>query len=137
MGRFLIYLWVSPATVLGLISVPFARFSGGNIQIVNGVIEVSGGLITRFLQSRVFVFGGVAAMTLGHVILGQDETCLVVNRRHEQVHVAQYERLGPLMIPLYLLSSGLAKLRGRHPYWDNHFEIHAFRDASLPIEMKG
>ena len=126
MKRLLIYFWASPATILGLLFVPLARIPGGNVHIVDGVIEISGGMVRRFLRSRLFS-ENAAAMTLGHVILGQDEACLTTNRNHERVHVGQYERWGPLMIPLYLLSSCAAQLRGEHPYWDNHFERDAYK----------
>ena len=125
MKRILVYLWVAPATILGLIFLPLACISGGNVRVVGGVIEISGGLVTLFLQHGMLVISSATAMTLGHVVLGQNESGLLSSRSHERIHVAQYERWGPLMIPLYLLSSGVARLCGKHPYWDNHFE----RDA--------
>ena len=70
--KVLVYVWVSPTTLFGLLFVPIAFLSGGRIQLVGGVIEVSGGLVRRFLKSRLFVLGEVAAITLGHVVLGQD-----------------------------------------------------------------
>ena len=69
------------------------------------------------------------AMTLGHVVLcvdRVDDNLL----RHEIVHVHQYERLGPLMIPAYALSSLRALLAGRDAYWDNRFEQEARRATS-------
>lgn len=126
MKRILVYLWAAPATLLGLVFIPLALASSGRIQIIEGVVEISGGLVGRFLHSRFFVVQKAAAMTLGHVILGQSEAILAANREHERVHVAQYERWGPLMIPLYLLSSGAARLRGEHPYWANRFERDAY-----------
>jgi hypothetical protein len=65
-------------------------------------------------------------MTLGHVILGRDVACLDHSRRHEQVHVRQYERWGPLFLPLYLAASLVACCRGLDPYVDNPFEREAF-----------
>ena len=65
------------------------------------------------------------AITLGHVVLGLDTACLDGARAHEQVHVRQYERWGPLFVPLYLASSGWQWLRGGCPYRDNHFEREA------------
>lgn len=135
MKRLLLYLWASPASLLGLIFVPLACSSGGKVRTVGGVIEVSGGLVSRFLQRGMFVIGSAGAMTLGHIVLGQDEKCLARSRQHERVHVAQYERWGPLMIPLYLLSSVTARLRGGHPYWDNRFERAAY--AQERQEVKG
>ena len=37
----------------------------------------------------------------------------------------QYERWGPLFIPLYLGASAWALASGREPYWDNPFEREA------------
>lgn len=72
---------------------------------------------------------GVIALTLGHVVLGRDLDCLAASRAHERVHVAQYERWGPLFLPAYLLASVAALVQGRHPYEDNHFERSAFAVA--------
>jgi len=128
--RVLFYAWASPATVLGLLFVPVASISGGKVQVVDGVVEICGGLVARFLQDGMFLIGSAGAMTLGHVVLGQDEPCLNSSRQHERVHVAQYERWGPLMIPLYLVFCASARLRGGHAYWDNRFEREAFGKKS-------
>ena len=65
-------------------------------------------------------------MTLGHCVLGRTRADLVRSRRHELVHVAQYERWGPLFVPAYLLCSAWLWLRGRDPYLDNPFEVEAY-----------
>ena len=127
--RLLVYLWAGPASLLGLLFVPLAWISGGKVKIVTGVIEVSGGLVTRFLRNGAFVVN-VAAVTLGHVVLARDEAELTSCRHHERVHVAQYERWGPLMIPLYVFYSCWARLRGGHLYWDNRFEQEAYADEA-------
>jgi hypothetical protein len=44
---------------------------------------------------------------------------------HEIEHIRQWERLGPLYLPLYFGSSAVALFRGRRPYWDNRFEVAA------------
>jgi hypothetical protein len=43
------------------------------------------------------------------------------------VHVRQYETWGPLFLPAYLMASLIAALRGRHFYFDNAFEVEAYR----------
>ena len=131
MKRLLIYLWAAPVSALGLIFVPLARLSGGRVQVVTGVIEVSGGFVTRFLTSPLFVTGNAGAMTLGHVVLARDDEWMECSRLHERVHVKQYERWGALMIPLYLISSAVAHRRGGHAYWDNHFEQEAYAQERL------
>jgi hypothetical protein len=42
------------------------------------------------------------AFTLGHTVLGQTDAALDVFRKHEMVHVRQFERWGPFMGPAYL-----------------------------------
>ncbi len=66
-------------------------------------------------------------MTLGHVVMAQDQTCLDLSRRHERVHVRQCEIWGPLFIPAYLAGSIYAWLRGGEAYRDNPFEKQAYR----------
>ena len=91
MPKFLLYLWASPATLLGLCGVALAALSGGRVQIVQGVVEAHGGLVTLFLRRGLpWMTSGAAAMTIGHVILGCDQHCLARTRRHEHVHVRQY-----------------------------------------------
>ncbi len=119
------YLWAFPATLLGLVFVPLAWLSGGTVRPVQGVLEIQGGFAAVFLR-KLPVFGPAAAMTLGHVIIACDQDCLDRNRRHEHVHVRQYERWGPLMLPLYLVASSVLYLRGLDPYLDNPFEREAY-----------
>jgi hypothetical protein len=125
--RSFLYLWAFPATVLGLILAPVALLTGGSVHMIQGALEVHGGLVTFLLRHAVpWVEGGGAAMTLGHVILGRDRGCLNRSRRHEHVHVRQYERWGPFFIPAYLGVSLILWLRGYDPYRDNPFEREAF-----------
>jgi hypothetical protein len=110
-----------------------ALLTGGRCQFVEGVLEAHGGLVTLFLRRGLpWMTAGAAAMTVGHVILGCDRACLARCRRHEHVHVRQYERWGPLMIPLYFLASFLAWRRGLDPYLDNSFEVEAYAVTDEP-----
>ncbi|MGH7127590.1 MAG: hypothetical protein ACREIV_03410, partial [Planctomycetaceae bacterium] len=77
--------------------------TGGQARLVDGVVEAHGGVVTALLRTKIPFFGSGAALTLGHVILGRDQHCLDRSRPHEHVHVQQYERWGPLLIPLYLI----------------------------------
>jgi hypothetical protein len=122
----LLYVWAFPGTLLGLVLVPIVLLQDGSARLVDGVLEVHGGIVTWLLERGLPWVGGGAAMTLGHVVIGCDEACLQRTREHERVHVRQYERWGPLFVPLYLLASLVAYLRGRHPYLDNPFERDAF-----------
>src|SRR5688572_15856539 len=127
--RPLAYVWAGPATLLGLVILVVASVSGGRARRVQGVLEVHGGLVRWVLTRMIPIAGGASAMTLGHVVVGRDAECLARCRDHEQVHVRQYERWGPLLIPAYFASSLIACLRGRHYYLDNVFE-RAARDAA-------
>jgi hypothetical protein len=70
----------------------------------------------------------VQAQTLGHYVFSRgpipDRTLA-----HEFEHIRQWERYGPLFLPLYFGSSAAALFRGRRPYWDNRFEAAARRRA--------
>jgi len=126
-GRALVYLWVLPTSAIGLLFLPFALIApAGGARVVDGVLELHGGLVTFFLRHCTLLRGGASAMTLGHVVLGRDGRLLDLTRSHERVHVRQCERWGPLFIPAYLLASLWVKLRGGRPYEDNPFEREAY-----------
>ena len=72
---------------------------------------------------------GASAVTFGHTVLARDRQALEATRRHERVHVRQYEIWGPLFIPAYLACWVWLPLRGKHPYHDNPFEKAAFAAA--------
>jgi hypothetical protein len=118
------YLWSAPNSALGLLFLLPVLVSGGGVRVERGVIELYGGFARFFLRRCLFV--RASALCLGHVILGQDRECLDHSRDHEHVHVRQYERWGPLMIPAYFMSSFLAWRRGGHFYFDNRFEREAY-----------
>lgn len=120
-GRVLRLAWPAPWTLLGLLVALPALALGARAQRVQGALEVCGGRVGAWAAGGVGPFG-VTAVTLGHVILGCDAATLARLRAHEQVHVRQYERWGPLFVPAYLLSSLWQVLRRRHPYRDNGFE---------------
>jgi hypothetical protein len=119
------YAWALPATIMALPLVVVAVSAGAAIHFVDGVIEVGGGRAGRAV-ARLPAALRFSAMTLGHVILGIDQQSLRSARRHEQVHVRQYERFGVLFFVLYAGSSVAQLLRGRRPYFDNCFEREAY-----------
>jgi len=124
--RYIGYAWAAPVTTFALLAVLVGIATGGRAKVVQGCIEVHGGLVGWFLRRGMPWFGPAAAMTLGHVILGRDATCLAQSRSHEHVHVRQFERWGPLMVPLYFAASLLCFLRGQDVYLDNPFECEAY-----------
>jgi hypothetical protein len=116
--------WASPNTLiglaLGLLLLPF----GARIRRVDGTIEIAALRQPGQSGQRRWPF---AAITLGHVILGVHAQDLERLRAHEQVHVRQYERWGPLFLPAYLMTGAWQWVRGRDAYWDNPFEQEARR----------
>jgi hypothetical protein len=94
--RSLAYVWASPNTLLGLLlgALSFQRpRSGQGILVFDGPPRGFVGLLHVFKRS---------AITFGHVVLSNQplEGSLLSHERH---HVWQYERLGPLYIPIYVL----------------------------------
>lgn len=124
-----LYLWAAPATLIGLLPIPLALWQGGKVSVVQGVVEAHGGVITWLLRRGLPWVGPGTAMTLGHVVWGCDQQCLDRSRHHEHIHVRQYQRWGPLFIPLYLIAAALAAWRGMDPYRDNPFEREAFEES--------
>ena len=125
MLRLLLYLWALPVSLLGMLVAFVARSSGGTWQRVDGVLEAAGGWPARVLQRGFPFSGAVAAITLGHVVIGVSLAALVATRAHERVHVRQFERWGLLLLVLYPLAGLAAWMRGGHPYRDNLFEREA------------
>jgi hypothetical protein len=127
MITYLKYAWAAPTTAVGLLFLLLAPI-GGRIgtQVVDGVLELHGGLVTFFLQHGTLLEHGANAMTLGHVVLGRDLYALEWTRDHERVHVRQCERWGPLFLPAYVLASVFLWLRGREFYRENPFEREAY-----------
>lgn len=103
-----------------------ALMTGGGARRRSGVLEFWGGAVTWALM-RWLPSGRVAAMTLGHSVLGLNERSLDACRTHELVHVRQYERWGLLFVPAYLLCSLVLWMARRDCYLDNPFEIEARR----------
>jgi hypothetical protein len=135
---FLAYLWASPATLLALLCFfPLARLGGGRAHWVSGVLELDGGGLPFFLSRLVPIRGGATALTLGHVVVARSAEGHARTRAHERVHVRQYERFGPFMLPAYVLLSLMMLLRGRHYYFDHPFETEARRGAELAADEHG
>jgi hypothetical protein len=116
-------LWAAPNTLIGLALGLLLLPLGARMRRVGGALEIA---VLRQPPRRPWPF---AAVTLGHVIVGTHAQALQRLRAHEQVHVRQCERWGPLFLPAYLLAGAWQRLRGRNVYWDNPFEVEARRVA--------
>jgi hypothetical protein len=125
-GYVAVYAWAAPNTLLGALVGLATLATGGRGRLVAGVLEFHSGAARWLLR---WGAGGASALTLGHVILGQTATDLDAAREHEWVHVEQYERWGPAFLPAYLGCAAWLWLRGRRAYWDNPFEMEAYRRA--------
>ena len=119
--RPLAYLWALPVTAIGCSFALVAIATGGDVRCRRGVIEVHGGVIGRALRGNRWWRGG-AAMTFGHVILARDAECLERSRPHELVHVRQFERYGPFLLPIYVLVGVWLRWRGYDPHLDHPME---------------
>lgn len=131
--RPLAYVWTSPITLVGGVLATAGLATGGRAAVVDGVLEVHGGVLSWMLRRVIPLRGGASAMTLGHVVLGRNADCLERTRAHERAHVRQCERWGPLFVPAYAVASVVASLRGGHYYRDNMFE----RDAVFAAARAG
>ncbi|MCC6988642.1 MAG: hypothetical protein IT181_06575 [Acidobacteria bacterium] len=121
------YLWAAPTSLPGLL---LAVCTGARMAWRDGVLEAHGRGVARWFD-LVAPGRGIIAMTLGHVVLARDEVALGDTRAHERVHVAQCERWGAFFVPAYLCASAIAWLRGGDAYYDNVFEVEAWRVAPI------
>jgi hypothetical protein len=121
-------IWALPCSLIGLTLAAVPLLAGGRAVWCAGALEVTYrhrfaecGWLTRALPFRGIVFG--------HVILAVTREELERIGPHERIHVQQYERWGPFFLFAYAASSLWQLLRGRSPYWHNHFEVQARLDS--------
>jgi hypothetical protein len=128
--KLLLYIWVSPITLLFLPLLGVAKLSGGKVTVHSGVIEICDGWLGQQLASGLPWFGAVNAFTVGHIVVGISAPHLASSRCHERVHVAQFEKWGCVFPLVYGLGSLYALARGKHAYWDNPYECEARAKAA-------
>ncbi len=116
-------VWAGPWSLLGLCIGLGACATGGKGQRVGNVVEFHGGLAKWLLQLTPV---DAIAITIGHVVLGRTEAALDLSRKHERVHVQQYERWGIFFVPAYFFLSGYVWFKGKNAYRDNPFELEAY-----------
>ena len=122
-------IWASPYSLLGILIGVVGLLTGGKVRWKSGAVEFYGGA-TRWFVRHLPTGCHTVGITLGHVILGQNADGLDFAEKHERVHVRQFEMWGPLMGPAYLLASLWVWWRGGNIYFDNPFEVEAYRKTS-------
>lgn len=98
LGRVAAWTWAAPLTVAGLL---LAAVSGRTPRwdehhrclVVDGV---------RGPSAAALRLVGADANTIGHVVLSRHAAPSEVLLAHEAMHVRQAERLGPLLLPVYV-----------------------------------
>lgn len=121
-------IWASPVTVCNVI---FSLACGAKIvSSAGGVIELlasSNGPQANFFRTHRF-----AAYTCGTSIVYRDRVLMAKPRlrRHEMRHILQFQIFGVSMVILYPLASLIQRIRGKHAYSDNFFELDAKRHES-------
>ncbi len=118
-------LWAAPCSLLGLLISVAILLAGGKMRWVGGALEcclAQGSGIAHWLQRQ----QPFAALTLGHVVIALQAEDLQRWRRHERVHVRQFERWGALMLLAYPAASAWAWWQGEDPYFANCFEREAY-----------
>ena len=126
--RALRMLWAAPWSLLGLLIGLVGLLSGGQVQRKGRLLEFFGGCLPAILRVFPF-FSGSPVATFGHVVLGRSDRYLNACRKHQFVHVRQYERWGLLFVPAYLACSLALWFSGKNPYHDNPFEWAAFHQS--------
>lgn len=123
-------LWALPCSAVGSLLGLLLICLGGTLRRADHTLEFAlapgQGQVPRWAARCRF-----AAITFGHVIVGQSHEVLAALRPHERVHVRQYERLGLLFFLAYPASSLMAWLQGECPYLGNRFEQEAISLASI------
>ena len=126
------YIWTAPNSLIGLLFLPVVFLTDGGAQLVDGVLELHGPVISWVLRRCVPMPGGALAITFGHVVLGCDPDALALTRSHERVHVRQYERWGPAFIPAYLIAAVWGLVTRAGAYHGNFFEREAMQRDQRP-----
>ena len=116
LGSWAVSVWSAPLTLVGLavaiLSGAQPRWDPHRRCLVATGVGGPSALALRLV--------GAGANTIGRIVLCRDESPSEALLDHEAVHVRQAERLGPLLVPLYLWCNAI------HGYRDNPLE-HAAR----------
>lgn len=118
-GRALTAVWSAPLTAVGVLLAALAgRWPRWDAELGCFVVRGAGGP-SRLALATV----GASANTVGLIVLSPGTAPDPLLLAHEAVHVRQAERLGPLVLPLYVW------LSARYGYRDNPLERAARHGA--------
>lgn len=111
-GRLAAAVWTGPATVIGVAIGTLGRGRARwDPEFRCLVFEGVGGIPARLLRSV-----GAGANAVGQVVISTYDDTSRLLLAHEALHVRQAERLGPALLPLYVL------LGARYGYRSNPIE---------------
>ena len=141
LGRLLGLLWAGPLTVVGLLwAAPLGALGWYTWAGVQGDALVW--LLDRAKAPAWYAWKHRTDHTVGRVVMldaSLDAHHGRAELRHEQAHVAQHMRLGPLF-PLARVAIWLSMVvacRKAHPHFDHPFELDARRAAGQVIDVVG
>ena len=122
-------IWALPISVLAFMLVVALRPTGTRWAVLRygqmSAVVAWGGWLSPILSH--LPLGSVSGMTLGHVVWLNQIWSVRPIGAHEVAHVRQYAFWGLLFPLVYGFESLWQWLRGRHYYWDNRFEMVAYR----------
>lgn len=122
--RLLKLSWALPCSLIGILAAAIPLSRGGQVRWTRGALEITYRPCRADCGDRALALP-FRAIVFGHVILAVSDEELQRLGPHERVHVAQYERWGPVFLLAYPASSLWQWLRGRDAYRDNAFEVQA------------
>lgn len=122
-------LWALPVTLFAFVVAVLLSPTGTRWAVLRygntPAVVAWGGWLSPILSY--LPLGSVSGMTLGHVVWLNQIWSVRPIGAHEFTHVRQYALWGVFFLPAYFLESAWQWLRGRHYYWDNRFEVAAYR----------
>ncbi len=141
--RFLMFVWASPATLVGIL---FCSFFDVIVGWFTYLGRKGDALVWSINEKHAplwvsSMFGWHNALVIGNAVVlrhyvDDERSAMVI--RHEQEHVRQWMTLGVFMLPMYVLCwLILLTAQHAHPTYDHPMEIDARRAAGQVIDVVG
>ncbi len=126
-------LWTLPNTLLGVVAGGAALALGGRVGAGRNAIEFHGSALVAALRKSAITLGNTIHYAPGRTpadrVRRYDGRGSVTLGAHERAHTLQFERLGPLFLPVYV-AAWLPFVGGA----GNRFEQAADDAAAGPFE---